>query len=80
MVSRRKRPKTLTQLIAGAVQESGLTLTKWCTSNSLNPRLVYRWREGDVERPQMRSIAKLADALGVDYEVAQAAVEAAQKG
>lgn len=80
MAAKRKKPKTLDALVNGAVAASGLSLTDWCKLHAINPRLLYRWRSGVVERPQIKRVAALAKAIGVDYEVADAAVRVAQKG
>lgn len=76
----KQKPKTLRELVTKAVAGSGLGQTAWCTSKGLNPRLVYRWLAGDVERPRIKTMAALAEALGVDYEVVETAVHAAKNG
>lgn len=80
MAAKRKTPKTLDALVSEAVAASGLSLTAWCKAHKINPRLIYRWKEGDFERPQIKPVAALAKALGVDFDVAKAAVDAAKKG
>lgn len=62
-----------------AAGRSGLTLTKWCEKHGLNPRLIYRWRQGDVGNPQVRSVQALAEALGIDFDDALSVVMAAAK-
>ena len=67
-------PRTLLQLVDSAVATSGLTRTAWCVYHAINPRMIYRWLAGEMAAPQVKSMAKVARAAGVEFVVMQAAV------
>lgn len=72
---RRPQPKTIDDMVIAALERSGLGLTAWCNENRLNPRLVYRWRFEQLDRPQLAKVIAFAKAVGQKTAAVQAALE-----
>ena len=66
----------LTTIVAAALDRTGLGLTEFCRTYNVNPRTIYRWRQGDFVEPQIHMILKVAKALGVSYQVLSATLTA----
>lgn len=77
---RRQPELTIDQMVVEALRRSGLGLTAWCKSKNLNPRLVFRWRFEEIERPRLAKIIAFADAVEHPVEAVQAALEKRMKG
>lgn len=74
-MAKRPQPKTIDDMVIDALERSGLGLTAWCAKNKLNPRLVYRWRFEEIDRPQLAKVIAFAKAVGQKTAAVQAALE-----
>jgi hypothetical protein len=72
-----KRPETLDDLLAVALRD-GHGLTEWCTENGLDPRTVWRLRNGKVAKPHLGTVSVLAAGLKLDLERVRAAIAASR--
>lgn len=71
----RRPAETLDDLI----DASGLSLGETSTASGVSPRALLKLREGKVAKAQPRTVARLANALGVDPARVRAAIEASRK-
>lgn len=72
-----KRPETLDDLLAVALRD-GLGLTEWCSANGLDPRTVWRLRNGRVAKPHLGTVSMIAGALKVEVDRVRAAIAASR--
>ena len=75
-----KKTQSLEQILVAALSRTGLGLTEFCDTHGINPRTIYRWRQGDFAAPRMTLVIRSAQALGVSYEVLTAALDDLKSG
>lgn len=78
MAAKRKTQETLDDILAPLLERSGLSLTKWCEDNELNPRTIYRLRAGSGAH--LGTLHMLATATGRSVSDLQKAIQASRKG